>query len=168
MKHKMLIFTFFLQFALIAVMFINASFPVFFGEEVKVRAYGYDPRDLLAGNFVELDYGLKMDDKEFLKTNEVFVLLENDNGIFKFGKKILKKPKDGLFIKAKIANKYGSRLKIGAEKYFATKNRALEIEEKLRDVPDDADGFSAIATLRVFNGRARIVDLEIAGEGKAD
>ena len=168
MKHKMLIFTFFLQFALIVAMFINASLPVFFGEEVKVRAYGYDPRDLLAGNFVEIDYGIRMDDNEFLNSQEVFVLLEDDNGIFKFGKKVLKKPKDGLFIKAKFANKYDSRLKIGAEKYFATKNRALEIEEKLRNVPDDADGFGAIATLRVFNGRARIVDLEITGVEKAD
>lgn len=168
MKHKMLIFTFFLQFALIAVMFINASLPVFFGKEVKVRAYGYDPRDLLAGNFVEIDYGLRIDDNEFLNSQEVFVLLENDNGVFKFGKKVLKKPKNGLFIKAKLTSKYGSRLKIGAEKYFATKNRALEIEKKLRNAPDDADGFGAIATLRVFNGKARIVDLEITGEEKAD
>lgn len=159
MRYKMLVFTFFLQFALIAVMFINASLPVFFGEEVRVRAYGYDPRDLLAGNFVRIDYGIRLD-KDFYGGDEIFVLLENDNGIFKFGKKVFEKPKDGLFIKAKKASKYSKELKIGAERYFTTKDRALDIEQKLRNMPNDE--FGAIGTLKVFNGKARIVGFEIA------
>lgn len=162
MRYKMLVFTFFLQFALIAVMFINASLPVFFGTEVRVRAYGYDPRDLLAGNFVMIDYGIRLD--KDIGGDEIFVLLENDNGIFKFGKKVFEKPKDGLFIKAKKASKYSKELKIGAERYFTTKDRALEIERKLRNMPN-TDEFGAIGTLKVFNGKARIVGFELAEQG---
>lgn len=158
MRYKMLVFTFFLQFALIAMAFINASLPVFFGTEVRVRAYGYDPRDLLAGNFVRIDYGIRLD--KDIGGDEIFVLLENDNGIFKFGKKVFEKPKDGLFIKAKRTSKYSKELKIGAEQYFATKDRALEIERKLRNMPNDE--FGAIGTLKVFNGKARIVGFELA------
>ncbi len=48
-----------LQFALIGAMFAWAYAPIAFGVEVKVIAKGYDPRDLLAGDFVRLDYRVK-------------------------------------------------------------------------------------------------------------
>ncbi|MGX2983158.1 GDYXXLXY domain-containing protein [Helicobacter sp. 23-1045] len=175
MKNKLLIFAFVAQFLLIGGVFVNAYLPVLLGVEVKVRAFGYDPRDILAGNFVRLDYGLRLSNDESIAMprkgiKEIYVSLSdsNNDGIFEFGKKSLQKPKDGLFIKTKQAYKYSSELKIGAEKYFAPKDRALEIERKLREIPRNSDelsqssgSFIAIATLKIYNGKVRIVDLEI-------
>ena len=162
MKNKCLIFAFVAQFLLIGGAFVNAYLPVLFGVEVKVRALGYDPRDILAGNFVRLDYGLTLSNDESIamKGKEIYVSLESNGNIFKFGKISLEKPKDALFIKAKQTYKYSSELKIGVEKYFTTKERALEIERKLRNIGDERK-FGAIATLKIYNGKARITDLQI-------
>ena len=167
MKNKLLIFAFVAQFLLIGGVFVNAYLPVLLGVEVKVRAFGYDPRDILAGNFVRLNYGLRLSNDESIamQGKEIYISLESSGDISKFGKISLQKPKDGLFIKAKQTYKYSSELKIGAEKYFASKERALEIERKLREIPRSSDGenqnFIAIATLKIYNGKARIVDLQI-------
>ena len=167
MKNKCLIFAFVAQFLLIVGAFVNAYLPVFLGAEVKVRCFGYDPRDILAGNFVRLDYGLRLSNDESIamkgkEIQEIYVSLESNGDIFKFGKKSLEKPKDALFIKAKQTYKYSSELKIGAEKYFASKERALEIERKLREIGNESNkNFGAIATLKIYNGKARITDLQI-------
>ena len=161
MKNKCLIFAFVAQFLLICGAFVNAYLPVLFGVEVKVPCYGYDPRDILAGNFVRLDYMVSLSDDEYQKmrgAKEIYVSLESSGEVFTFGKKSLEKPKDGLFVKAKRPTY--KQLKIGAEKYFATKERALEIERKLRNIGDKRK-FGAIATLKIYNGKARIIDLQI-------
>lgn len=78
MKHKFLVFAFVAQFALIALVFFNAYLPILFGDEVKLRARGYDPRDILSGNFVRLDYGVSVEESEFNATQNrknFFVLL---------------------------------------------------------------------------------------------
>lgn len=68
MKHKFLVFAFVAQFALIALVFFNAYLPILFGDEVKLRARGYDPRDILSGNFVRLDYDIRVKEGEFNAT----------------------------------------------------------------------------------------------------
>ena len=185
MKHKFLAFAFVVQFALIALVFFNAYLPVLFGDEVKVRARGYDPRDILAGNFVRLDYGISVKEGELPDTQgreikEFFVMLvdENNDGVFEFGAKSFDEPKEGLYVKAKRFRLW-YEFQIGAEKYFAPKEKALEIERKLRalssDAFDDNGKFGALVTLKIYKGKARIVNLEIVEgvknsdlQGKAD
>ena len=199
MKHKFLVFAFVAQFALIVLVFLNAYLPVLLGDEVKVRAKGYDPRDLLAGNFVRLNYGISVEDERlsfnaFDTRDRVikffFVLLvdENKDGVFEFGKIVLDEPQNELFIKAKRPYYWSDSLEIGAEKYFAPKEKALEIERKLQNLPsnaskrntneialsgevdvddveplleDEIGNFGALVTLKIYKGKARIVDLEI-------
>lgn len=187
MKHKFLVFAFVAQFALIALVFFNAYLPILFGDKVKLRARGYDPRDILSGNFVRLDYGVSVEESEFNATQNrknFFVLLvdENADGVFEFGAKFFDVPKDGIYIKAKRPYVWSDTLVIGAEKYFAPKEKALEIERKLNalrsaseipltgnvELEDEYSGFGALVTLKIYKGKARIVNLEIIDGAKND
>lgn len=162
LKAKWLLIACGLQFALIGAMFINAYLPIYFGTEVKVIAKGYDPRDLLAGNFVWLDYGAKLEKSMYAEipfNAEIFVCLEKaDKGNFIFKEILTKPPKNQLYIKTKAPKSYFSRLSLGRniEKYFATKEKAQEIQNLLAK-PNN----QAIVTLKVFRGKARIVDLKV-------
>lgn len=146
-----------LQFALIGAMFINAYLPIYFGTEIKVIAKGYDPRDLLAGDFVWLDYGVELTEETPLNT-EVFVCLEKVNQESFIAKEILTKPpKNAPYIKAKTPKFRAYRLSFGGiEKYFTTREKAQEIQNLLAK-PNN----QAMVTLKIFRGKARIVDLKV-------
>lgn len=161
LKAKWLLIACGLQFALIGAMFINAYLPIYFGTEVKVIAKGYDPRDLLAGNFVWLDYGVKLEKSMYAEipfNAEVFVCLEKaDKGNFIFKEILTKPPKNQLYIKTKAPKSEFSRLSLGGiEKYFTTKDKAQEIQSLLAK-PNN----QAIVTLKIFRGKVRIVDLKV-------
>lgn len=177
MKHKFLVFAFVAQFALIALVFFNAYLPILFGDEVKLRARGYDPRDILSGNFVRLDYDIRVKEGELPQNKQIkefFVMLvdENADGVFEFGAKSFDAPKDGIYIKAKRPSVWSYEIQIGAEKYFAPKEKALEIERKLQNLPrsarDESWKFCALVTLKIYKGKARIVNLEITECAKND
>lgn len=143
MKHKFLVFAFAAQFALIALAFFNGYLPVLLGDEAKVRARGYDPRDILSGNFVRLDYGISVKEDELPQDRQIkefFVLLvdENNDGVFEFSDIVLDEPQNALYIKARRIYEWSDTLTIGAEKYFAPKEKALEIERKLRNLSNNA------------------------------
>lgn len=158
MKHKILIFGFVVQFLLIGVMFMNAYLPVFFGTQVKVRAFGYDPRDLLAGNFIRLNYNISFKDEHLFPHNEkdFFILLDDSDkdGIFEFGEVLSQKPQNKLYVKARYKNY--RNLQIGVEKYFVSKKRAIELEKSLNLAQN-----TAIVTLKIHKGKARIVGFEL-------
>lgn len=177
MKHKFLVFAFVAQFALIALVFFNAYLPILFGDEVKLRARGYDPRDILSGNFVRLDYDIRVKEGELPQNQQIkefFVMLvdENADGVFEFGAKSFDAPKDGIYIKAKLPSVWTYEFQIGAEKYFAPKEKALEIERKLQNLPrsarDENGKFGALVTLKIYKGKTRIVNLEIVESAKND
>lgn len=161
LKAKWLLIACALQFALIGAMFINAYLPIYFGIEVKVIAKGYDPRDLLAGNFVWLDYGVKLEKSMYAEipfNAEVFVCLKgSEQENFTFQEILTKAPKNPLCIKTKAPESDFSRLSLGdIEKYFTTKEKAQEMQSLLAK-PNN----QAIVTLKIFRGKARIVDLKV-------
>ena len=187
MKHKFLVFAFVMQFALIALVFFSAYLPILFGDEVKLRARGYDPRDILSGNFVRLDYDIRVKEGELPQNKQIkefFVMLvdENADGVFEFGDIVLDEPQNALYVKAKRTYVWSDTLVIGAEKYFAPKEKALEIERKLNalrsaseipltgnvELEDEYSGFGALVTLKIYKGKARIVNLEIVESAKND
>lgn len=154
---------------------------------MKLRARGHDPRDILSGNFVRLDYGVSVEESEFNATQNrknFFVLLvdEDKNGVFKFGDIVLDEPQNALYVKAKRTYVWSDTLVIGAEKYFAPKEKALEIERKLNalrsaseipltdnvELENEYGGFGALVTLKIYKGKARIVNLEIVDGAKND
>lgn len=161
----------------IALVFFNAYLSILFGDEVKLRARGYDPRDILSGNFVRLDYGIRVKEGELPQNQQIkefFVMLvdENADGVFEFGAKSFDAPKDGIYIKAKRPYVWTYECQIGAEKYFAPKEKALETELKLRNLPssakDESGKFYALVTLKIYKGKARIVNFEIIDDTKDD
>lgn len=167
MKNKFLIFALFCQFLLISAMFIKGFLPVFLGTEIKVQASTYDPRDLLLGDYVWLDYGVRLDENlsfasshsakllDF-RAKSVYISLEdtNQDGIYEFSTQSVQRP-DTLFIEAKPLG-YGSQVILGIEKYFVPKNKALELEKEL------LSGKKAIVTLKIYEGKARIIHLNLA------
>lgn len=158
LKQKWLLIACLLQFVLIGAMFISAYLPVYFGTEVKVIAKGYDPRDLLAGHYVRLNYGIESKE-EYPKHTEVFVSLQkiNENyNIFTFGEVFTKKPKNKLYIKGETQS-YSNLIHLkGIEKYFTTQENAQKLE-KLLTQPNQ----EAIVTLKILDGKARITKLEV-------
>ncbi|WP_273337367.1 GDYXXLXY domain-containing protein [Campylobacter avium] len=162
MKNKNLAFIFAAQFIIIALMFVSAFLPVFLGKEVRLLASGFDPRDLLAGHYVRLNYDINLKTKDyessfskFSNEKESFYisLKEEQNGLYSFDKLYEnEKPKEGLFIEAKRT--YGLNLELKyIDKYFATKERALELEKRLLSE-------KIIVVAKILNGKARIVTLE--------
>lgn len=149
-----------LQFALIGAMFISAYLPIAFGAEVRVIAKGYDPRDLLAGNYVRLDYGVKIPRNFHSKDSqkEVFACLkEVEPNLFVFEAVLSKLPKNRLCVKTKLPRRYDTILEVKEiDRYFAPEKEAQKIQ-KLLSKPD----MRAIVTLKIFQGKARIVDLEV-------
>lgn len=105
LKTKWLFLACALQFILIGAMFVSAYLPIYFGTEVKVIAKGYDPRDLLSGDFVWLDYGVKLKKSMYAEiplNAEVFVCLERvDKGNFIFKEILTKPPKINFISKQK-------------------------------------------------------------------
>lgn len=162
MKNKNLAFIFAAQFIIIALMFVSAFLPVFLGKEVRLLASGFDPRDLLAGHYVRLNYDINLKAKDYEssfskfsneKENFYISLKEEQNGLYSFDKLYEnEKPKEGLFIEAKRT--YGLNLELKhIDKYFATKERALELEKRLLSE-------KIIVVAKILNGKARIVALE--------
>ncbi|RDU68626.1 hypothetical protein CQA62_05855 [Helicobacter cholecystus] len=149
-----------LQFALIGAMFAWAYAPIAFGVEVKVIAQGYDPKDLLAGDFVRLDYGVKSPPNFNLEdfTQGVFVCLkEAESHLFTFDEVLPKLPKNKLCIKIKPPQYHRDFIPlVEIEKYFAPKKEAQEIQNLLTN-PNNR----AIVTLKIFQEKARIIDLKV-------
>ncbi len=149
-----------LQFALIGAMFAWAYAPIAFGVEVKVIAKGYDPRDLLTGNFVRLDYRVKSPQNfrlgDFQKG--VFVCLkEVESDLFIFEEVLPKLPKNRLCIKTKPPLYYRDFIPlVEIEKYFAPPKEAQTIQDLLAN-PNN----QAIVTLKIFQEKARIMDLKV-------
>lgn len=152
-RYKLLLIAFVFQFILIGAMFEIAYSPLIFGDEVRVKVKGYDPRDIISGNYILLDYDipLKFDDKLSPSHTDIFIPLELTNdGLYHFLNPQYTKPKDRLFIQVR---KSRNRLKLGIEKYYLPEKKAKAYEKKLLISP-------AIATLKIFKGKARIVDLK--------
>ncbi|PSM51919.1 GDYXXLXY domain-containing protein [Campylobacter blaseri] len=138
--------------------------PLYFGNEVKVRATGFDPRDIFLGNYVRLDYPDIKDvnfDEKVDVGRKVYVVLEKNGDLYK-GKFVTKqRPKDEVYLSGRTSGgilQNGIRirldLKFGIEKYYLPRQKALDMEKDLRDA-------EAIVTLGVLKGFARIKKVEL-------
>lgn len=159
-KIKWLFVACVLQFALIGAMFVVAYAPIAFGVEVKVIAKGYDPRDLLSGDFVRLDYRVKSPPNFHLEDFQkgVFVCLkEVESNLFVFEEVLPKPPKNRLCIKTTPPLYYRDFIPlVEIERYFVPQKEARIIQDLLAN-PNN----QAIVTLKIFQEKARIVDLQV-------
>ncbi len=160
---KPLILAIILQILVLISMLFFAYAPVKFGEEIKVKATGYDPRDLLLGNYTSLRYedlNAFKSKKAFRRNEQIYLSLEK-KGSFYAGKSLSKeKPKNGIYLKGRV--RYSSQkkdgykvyLKFGIERYYSTAKNSKNLEKKLRKK-------KAIVTLGVLNSLARIKDIKV-------
>ena len=135
------------QLLVLVGMYVNAALPLWTGKEVRVKTVPVDPRSLFRGNYARLNYAFSVLDGDLfpgdksIRTDEiVYVSLkqpgvekQGKNGLYEYDSVSLEKPDSGVFLRGRIQNR-GARyhIKYGIEAYFAPKDKALELEDKLR------------------------------------
>lgn len=161
-----------LQFAVLSGMVVRAALPLWTGTEVRVETIPVDPRSMFRGNYARLNYafstlpGDALDFESVRMGEALYVRLEPlDSGIYAYAGAALEKPADGIFLRGRVKAFEGRqhsadlsyRVEFGIEAFFAPKQEALELEERLRD--------GGVAVLMVAaSGRAALKDVIPAGE----
>ncbi len=148
------------QFVVLTGMYVKAALPLWFGTEIKVNTIPVDPRSLFRGNYARLRYDFSQIDIDEFSTSEqfrdgeiAFISVKADkNGIYNLSSASLTKPDQGVFLQGRVKNIPWNKLvhiKFGIEAFFAPKNKAIALEQKMRK--------GAVAVLMVSSsGKARI------------
>lgn len=133
-----------MQILVLAGEYLGAVYPLWVGQEVKLKTVPIDPRSMFRGNYARLNYAISQvfvtDQTIHLKPRFgeiIYVSLkENEEGIHELSGASFNKPKSGLYIRGRVndrwvtGNKY--RVKYGIEAFFAPKEKALALEKDLR------------------------------------
>ncbi len=151
------------QVLILAGEYLGAVYPLWTGKEVKLKTVPIDPRSLFRGNYARLNYDISQimvaDTKSIdePRNGEVIYvsLKENNLGIYEVSQASFEQPDAGLYIRGRII--YGwikdeYNVKYGIEAFFAPKEDALALENKLRD--------GGVAVVMVAeNGKATLKDV---------
>ena len=118
------------------------------GKKVLLRTVPVDPKDLLMGDYVTLNYEISQlpQNYDYLKTfknKEVYVVLKTDKDNIATIDRIQteKEPDEPLFIKGKISKcntiiplwKTGTCINYGIESYYVKEHTGKDLEKKLRN-----------------------------------
>ena len=131
-----------LQILVLSGMVVKASLPLWIGNEIKVKTVPIDPRSMFRGNYARLNYEIGRLPKNALgkalglrKGEIVYVTLElKESGLYEFSSASLDKPKQGVFLRGRITNNHPPyQVKYGIEAFFAPKEKALRLEQELRN-----------------------------------
>ncbi len=151
------------------------------GTEILVPVEGYDPRDILLGHYANirtplhrLDSGDLDAPDEFDRGDRVFVILEDDgSGQVRPVAIRSSRPDSGLYIEGRMRSTQpvpGDTYWIdyNIERYFASRERALALEDRLRERNADGEtGVSLILSLN-DNGAALIKGFVVDGDRRVD
>ena len=134
-----------LQLGVLSVEYLNSVYPLWTGQAIRLETVPVDPRSLFRGNYVRLDYAISEIDipeavtAEGLRWNEVVYvkLRPGKNRIHEFDGASLTKPVSGPYIRGRLQSPYVNgqpyRIRYGIEALFAPKEKALALEDWLRD-----------------------------------
>lgn len=144
------------QLAIMAGVVVKGFYPLWVGEEIRLKTQPVDPRDLFRGNYARLNYAFSnLDNPDFLPGDVIYLPLTREGDLWTAGEPDHHKPAEGLFLRGRVSSRPwrgGSRLIFGIEALFAPKEKALALERQLRD--------EAVAVIRVApNGRAALVSV---------
>ncbi|WZL73536.1 GDYXXLXY domain-containing protein [Clostridiaceae bacterium 35-E11] len=155
---------FFILFLILAAMTVQPMMTNVLGEEIVIQTKPFDPRDLFRGDYVQLDYAIneisleKLGDEmiklkgeepyasfEGLRKEKLYVVLKKTGKLYGVDQVTLKKPKTGIFLKAKYSYPLwedrskeqnvkvkGIRVTYTLDKYFVPENTGKALEEKAR------------------------------------
>ena len=143
MKFWALLVIIFAQIVILAGEYGNAVYPLWTGQEIKLKTVPVDPRSLFRGNYARLRYDISTVKspqlaKKVRNGEVVYIELQADEqGIYQFKQLHLKQPDSGIYIRGRLQQRYRSqenyRIRYGIEAYFAPKDKALALQKDLRD-----------------------------------
>jgi uncharacterized membrane-anchored protein len=127
------------QVAVLTGMVVKAAMPLWTGQEIEVRTVPVDPRSLFRGNYARLGYHFdtvsKADLSGPMRAGEVvYVTLQRgDDGLYTYASASTVEPEAGVYLRGRITRNYGNyRVRYGIEALFAPKDKALDLERRLR------------------------------------
>jgi uncharacterized membrane-anchored protein len=140
------------------------------GHRVLLETRPVDPRDLLRGDYVILDYkisdvpdGLLLTSAEFLDDDRyeaeypVYVTLGlNADGVASVSGISARRPSDGIYLKGRLERLWGSNYSIdyGLGAYYVPEDTGRELEDAIRGGEE-----TVLADVRVLLGRGVIKEL---------
>lgn len=147
-----------LQALILCGMFVKAFYPLYSGQEIKLKTIPRDPRDWFRGNYVDLAYNYSQLDIAKLPNDldtsqvysfgdELYLSLKEENGLYEPAGLWTEKPESGqIFLRVVVDAPFDSKsysvvnLKGGIESYFAPVERALEIENAITNSNSGSQG----------------------------
>jgi uncharacterized membrane-anchored protein len=154
------------QIAVLAAEYLGAAYPLWTGEEIRLKTVPVDPRSLFMGNYARLRYEISSvelkepGEKKGMRQGEfVYVKLKpGPKGLFVFDGVRFEPPGSGPFIRGRLQaprwRESGAKYDVvyGIEAYFASGKKALALEKELRN--------GGVATIMVSrSGKAALKDV---------
>ena len=155
-----------LQVAVLAAEYLNSIYPLWSGQEIRLKTVPVDPRSMFRGNYVRLNYEISTIDiprqTDFSTPRQgevVYVKLQpGSDDLYVSAGASFNKPEAGLYIRGRLQQTgwdtstppYQARY--GIEAFFAPREKALELEQQLRN------GGIAVVML-ADNGKAMLKDV---------
>ncbi len=155
-----------LQLMVLVAEYVNAVYPIWTGQEIMLKTVPVDPRSMFRGNYARLKYeisnipGASINSGKNPRNGErVFVTLKKgSDGLYSYQGVSLEKPEEGLFIRGRVDRRPSKhklkkyQVKYGIEAFFAPKEKALSLENKLRE--------NGVAVIMLSgNGKATLKDV---------
>ena len=154
------------QISVLIVEYGGAVYPLWTGQEIKLKTIPIDPRSMFRGNYARLRYQIGTIPAKDIDTiraprhgEPVYVGLKpGKNGIYVYDRAYLERPPDAVYIRGRIQAQNrrdtSSRYPVlyGIEAFFAPKEKALQLEKTMRQ--------GGIAMVMIAgNGKATLKDV---------
>ena len=156
-----------LQIAVLCVMIANRAYLLDTGVKILLKCEPVDPRSLISGDYIILNYQVSSIAKELYKGTDINKLKSNDIVYVALEKPATEKywiaksfssdfeslkKTNMIIMKGTIKDTYSTiRIRYGIEDYFVPQNQGLSIEQKMGDVSVEVSvsdtGESAISRL---------------------
>ena len=144
-NKKLVLVIIFIWFSIVFGWVIKSEYTLQ-GKEVLLKTIPVDPRDLLMGDYVILNYEIGHVDSSVAANynmNSVIysILKVNEKNVASIEKITNKKPESGLFLKGKIKKcntnipllKMGKCIQYGIESYYVQEKTGIDIEKSLQN-----------------------------------